>query len=619
MAESMSVIRTLSTLGKVVLACACFSSLATAQSLADLQQLREQAQQQNSGNSATTGTGNAQTQAVSPMNVQTSRTLPGARSSMSTSTGQYNKEPRSGVSLPGEPTVEDVFPYSEPLVSPPFAANLFIGGFESERSSGLNENYLIAPGDKISIWMWGAVAFSDVVTVDNQGNIFIPNIGPVHVADTPAGSVNALVTNSIKRIYTNDVNTYVNLLTSTPVAVYLTGPVIRPGQYAGLASDSVLYYLKRAGGIDFNRGSFRKIDIRREGKVIATADLYEFIREGTLPGVSFKDGDTIVVHPVGDRVTVADGANNSYTFEFKKDELMGETLLDYARPRDFISHVSVAGLRSDQQFAQYVSLNEFNNVVLQSGDEVNFINDHVAKVYQINIEGGHTGPSKIMVDRGTRLQDVLDYIHVDPSLASASDVYLRRESVAQSQRELIEQSLQRLERSIYTAPISSTGEGSIRVQEAQLVSDFIERARQVEPQGKVIVAENGEVANVLLEPNDTIVIPEATDLIHVGGEVMMPQAIVFNKDATTADYVAWAGGFTQRADDERILIIRQNGIVEFDSIHSSLWSEGEGKLTIRPGDQVVVLPSIDVKSLQTIKDITQIIYQIAVAANVATN
>lgn len=602
----------------LALSCSLFSHSfsASAQSLSDLQQLREQAQQQN-GSSSTNSS--VSTSSVSPMNVQTSRTLPGARSMGQASAGQYTNQPRSGMTLPGEPTLEDVFPMQEALSNPPFAANLFIGGFESERSSGLNDNYLIAPGDKISIWMWGAISYSDVVTVDNQGNIFIPNIGPVTVADTPAGSVNQLVTNSIKQVYTNDVNTYVNLLTATPVSVYITGPVIRPGQYAGLANDSVLYYLKRAGGIDFNRGSFRKIDIMRSGKVIATADLYDFIRHGVLPGISFQDGDTIMVHPVGNRVTVTEGASNSYTFEFKDNELEGKTLLEYARPTEFMSHVSVAGLRKDEQFAEYLALTAFNNITLQAGDQVSFVNDHTPLVYQINIAGQHNGPSQIMVDKGTRLKDVMDYVQIDETLSDPTNVFLLRESVAEKQQELIEQSLQRLERSIYTAPISSTGEGSIRVQEAQLVSDFIQRARQVEPQGKVIVAEKGEIANILLEPNDTIVIPEVSDLIHVAGEVMMPQAVVFNDEATTADYVAWAGGFTQRADDDRILIIRKNGIVEFDSIHSSFWSEGEGRLDLQPGDHVVVLPSIDVKSLQAIKDITQIIYQIAVAANVAIN
>lgn len=132
-----------------------------------------------------------------------------------------------------------------------------------------------------------------------------------------------------------------------------------------------------------------------------------------------------------------------------------------------------------------------------------------------------------------------------------------------------------------------------------------------------MVSENDQVANVLLEPNDTIFVPGVTDLIQIGGEVMLPQAVVYNPDATAADYIAWAGGFTQRADDERILVIRKNGLVEFDSIAGITRSSKEGEVELKPGDQVIVLPATDAKTLQAVKDITQIIYQIAVAANVA--
>lgn len=72
------------------------------------------------------------------------------------------------------------------------------------------------------------------------------------------------------------------------------------------------------------------------------------------------------------------------------------------------------------------------------------------------------------------------------------------------------------------------------------------------------------------------------------------------------DYVAWAGGFTERANDKRIAIVHANGLVEF---------KGQGK--VQPGDQILVLPQVDSKTMQSFKDITQIIYQIAVAANVA--
>ena len=603
--------KSLQTLTLAVCTTSIFSIVATtasAQSVEQLQQLRERAQQSQSSGLAG--------QSVSPLSISTQRTLPGASNSANTM-GQFSTQPRNGVNLPGEPTIDTVFPAQAPMENPPFAANLFIGGFESERSSGLNDNYLVAPGDKISIWLWGAVNFSDVVTVDNQGNIFIPNIGPIRVANTPAGSVNQTVTAKIRQVYTNDVNVYVNLLTSTPVSIFVSGPVLRPGQYAGLASDSVLYYLKRAGGIDFRRGSFRQIDVVRNGEVVATADLYVFFRNGKLPQMSFKDGDTILVHPIGNTIVVETGARNSFTFEFLNEELNGGVVNYFARPGEFASHASVSGIRNNKQFARYLSLDEFASLELSAGDTVEYLADHEPQIYRINVAGAFAGASQIMVDKGTRLIDVLDHIESDTALSDTQNIYLLRESVAVKQKEIIEEGLQRLERSMYTAPISSTGEGAIRAQEAQLVADFIARARQIEPQGRVVVSENGDIANILLEPNDTIVIPEVTDLVHVGGEVLLPQSVVFNPEATTEDYVAWAGGFTERAEDERILIVRKNGNVTFTSINSSFLASNDSKL--EPGDQIIVLPAIDTKLLQAVKDITQIVYQIAIAANVATN
>ncbi|VEL95934.1 protein involved in polysaccharide export with SLBB domain [Alteromonas sp. 76-1] len=608
----MKLLNLVSFTAAAVLSISLFSQTVYAQSAEQIEQLRQRAQQTGSSSSASTAAG------VSPLSVQSQRTLPGAGSAQSTM-GQFSTQPRDGLSLPGEPTIESVFPQQKAMANPPFAANLFLGGFESERTTGLNDNYLVAPGDKISIWLWGAINYSDVSTVDNQGNIFIPNIGPIRVANTPAGSVNQTVSSKIRQVYTNDVNVYVNLLTSTPVAVYVSGPILRPGQYAGLASDSVLYYLKRAGGIDFQRGSFRKIDVIRNNEVIATADLYAFFRNGKLPKISFKDGDTILVRPIGNTIVVETGARNSFTFEFSDEELTGEVVNYFARPGEFASHASVAGVRDNKQFARYLSLTDFESLPLKAGDTVEYVADNEAQIYRINVAGAFSGASQLMVDKGTRLLDVLDHIEADTTLSDTQNIYLLRESVAIKQKEIIEQGLERLERSMYTAPISSTGEGAIRAQEAQLVADFIARARQVEPQGRVVVSENGDTANILLEPNDTIVIPEITDLIHIGGEVLLPQSVVFNPDADTEDYIAWAGGFTERAEDERILIVRKNGNVAFANIDNGILTANGSGAKLLPGDQIIVLPAIDTKVLQAVKDITQIVYQIAIAANVATD
>jgi hypothetical protein len=181
---------------------------------------------------------------------------------------------------------------------------------------------------------------------------------------------------------------------------------------------------------------------------------------------------------------------------------------------------------------------------------------------------------------------------------------------------LLEESLQRLERTVFTAPAASNGEAQIRAAEAELVMRFVERARTVEPLGKVVVSSNGNVANVRLEHGDEIVIPRKTDLIQVAGEVLIPQAIVYNAKASVSDYVAWAGGFSDRANVERIAIIHANGLITFVNGNSTDDKRND-ESSINPGDQILILPRVDSKTMQAVKDITQIIYQMAVTANVA--
>ncbi|MCX9058817.1 polysaccharide export protein [Citrobacter portucalensis] len=526
----------------------------------------------------------------------------------SSTTGTFAQQNRQGMLLPGESDVRKLLPQSESGLPPPYGANLFAGGYETERSDGLNDNYLIAPGDKLNIWIWGAVNFSNVVTVDNQGNIFIPDVGPINVKNVAASKVNNLVTSHISEVFTNNVNVYVNLLTATPVSVYVTGPVIRPGQYAGQSSDSVLYFLKRAGGIDSDRGSYRHIKVLRQNRVIQQIDLYEFMQQGKMPKLSLKDQDVILVEPQGPMINVAGKVRNPFRFELKNSTALGSELIDYALPLAKVSHVGVIGDRASGPFSVYMPYKDFDRIQLSDGDKVLFNDDMHAQVYDVQVMGSYRGPSYFTVRKETRLHDLLNHIPIDPNMADYGSIYIMRKSVAARQKEMLEDSLNRLERSVFTAPASSDGEASIRTKEAELVMRFVEKARKIQPLGKVVVSDKGVVANILLEQGDQIVIPNKTDLIQVGGEVMMPQAVVYNKNASLEDYVAWAGGYTDRANDKRIAVVHANGLMEF--------KDGGD---VMPGDQILVMPKVDSKMMQSIKDITQVIYQVAVAANVVLN
>ncbi len=518
---------------------------------------------------------------------------------------QYRSQSRTGLLLPSEVPVTQLLPSSGEALQPPYGANLFAGGYETERHDGLNDDYLIAAGDKLSIWLWGAVNLSEVVTVDNQGNIFLPNIGPINVLNTPASKINQVVTKKIRTVYKDNVSIYVNLLTATPVSVYVSGSVIRPGQYAGIASDSLLYFLKRAGGIDSERGSYRSIRIVRNGKTLQQNDLYQFLQLGELKSFNFKDGDVLFVDSQKPTVSVTGTVKNPFKFELMADTITGSDMLALAKPYAKVSHVGIMGTRDNGPFSTYLDMNTFKTFEVKDGDQLIFNDDLRAQILDVQVSGSYLGPSYYAVKKSTRLHTLLSNIEIDPALANYQSIYILRKSVAERQKEMIEQSLQRLERTLFTAPVSSDGEAAIRAKEAEMILAFSERARKIQPLGKVVVSDKGNVANILLEQGDIVVIPERSDLIQIGGEVVMPQALVFNPKADIEDYVAWAGGYSERANYKQPLILKANGMLK---------SDDDTKL--EAGDQILIMPRVDSKTMQVVKDITQIVYQIAVAADV---
>jgi hypothetical protein len=224
----------------------------------------------------------------------------------------------------------------------------------------------------------------------------------------------------------------------------------------------------------------------------------------------------------------------------------------------------------------------------------------------VKLEGEFLGPSELAVRRGSRLVDVLNHVPINTALTNAEAVHLRRSSVAQAQKDSIDDALFRLERSALLALSQSKGESTIRSKEAELALRFVERARLIQPLGRVVTARDRQQVNLLLEAGDIIVVPPRTNIVRIGGEVMMAQAVMFRPGMTAADYIEDAGGYTDRSDEERVIVIHQNAEVAI----------GDPDLPISPGDEVLVPPHVDTKTLQSVADVTQIIYQIAVSAAV---
>ena len=532
---------------------------------------------------------NTTTEATSQATDQTFQT----NSNVSWATGTYGRQGTSG---------------GRNAAIQPFGAHLFQGGFSGVRADGLNASYRIMPGDQITLRLWGAVELDRILPVDSHGNVFIPSVGPIRVQDTPYNQLDSKVRSAIKSLYPENVNVYTNLQGVQPVAVFVTGFVNNPGRYAGTPNDSVLYFIDQADGIDSDLGSYRKIRVIRNNKEIAQIDLYDVLTSGTLPRPQFRDGDTIIVDNRGPTVSVSGEVPRPYLYELEEQELRGQHLLELTQLQSNVSHVLQVGNRPAGPISVYHSLQAFKRTQLADGDELVYSSDQRGDTIVVHLEGSFYGPSTHVLTRDARLLELLDTIPVPRALTDTQNVSIRRRGIAARQKKTIEDSLLRLETTYLSAASSTADESTIRVQEAEMIRSFVERASQVEPNGRLVVAENQSIQDIRLEDGDIITIPKKTDAILVSGEVLLTQSIVFNRSMDAMDYIARTGGLTDQANDERILVVSLSGEVK-DALNAE----------IRPGDEILVLPKAPTKNLQLASTLTQILYQIAVATKVAVD
>lgn len=517
----------------------------------------------------------------------------------SISTGAENKPENVSIDRP------DLKKDTETEETLPYGAQLFRGQFSADAAISLNPNYVIAPGDKINISLWGAVNATQTTVVDAQGNIFIPDVGPVKVAGTKLGDLNTKVRKQIRTVYTDGVQVYTNMGTAQPVSIFVTGNVVAPGRYSGVSTFTVFHYIDLAQGIDHERGSYRNIELIRDGETIESFDIYDFLNKGLRPTTQLKDGDTIFVKPQLKSASAKGEIRNEYRFEFANDVILGEDMLELAIPSPSTTHASVSGTRDGVPFMDYLSLKDFKTAQIHDGDIVTFSNGETGDQLTITIAGKHDGPQEMIVPYGTKLSEVLDYIPVDKEIVNIDAIQLQRKSVAAQQKKSLEESLNRLERKALSSTPLSQSAASQKAQEIAFISRFIERAKQVEPEGRVVVSGKDGLEDVLLEDNDNIIIPIRTSIVMVNGEVYNPKAVVYKSGKNAKYYINRAGGFSDFADEKGILIYKANGeSIPYD------------ETKVAAGDEVIVLPKLKLNALQVTKEVVDVIFKIATTAAV---
>ena len=484
-----------------------------------------------------------------------------------------------------------------------FGAQLFNGNFGNLFGGGFNPDYRVNIGDHIQIKIWGAFTFEGESVVDSQGNIFLPNVGPVLVAGVPNGQINNLVGNHVRSVYKANVGVYASLDVSQPVKVFVTGYVRQPGLYAGIASESLLSYLDRAGGVDPESGSYVDVIIRNGEQIRKQVNLYDFLLNGQLDYIQLQNGDAIVVGPRKYSFGASGDVYNANDFEISQPELPLAQAINLARPKPDATHVSITRVQGSVR-SEYHRLSQVDGITVQNGDTLTFTSDRAPGTIEVRVEGAHSGEHGVVLPYGSTMKDVLS--RIEPNSMSRIDaIQCYRLSMVQRQTEMLNVMLDKLEAAAYSSRSKTNEEANLRKTEADLISQFVARARQIVPKGQVVL-DQSVLASTLLEDGDVIRIPERTSLVLVSGEVMFPNAVSWRQGMNTEDYINQVGGYSQNADESKVIVMRQNG----EALEANKVDE------IVAGDEIMVLAKIDSKNIEVVRALSQIVFQMAVVAKV---
>jgi protein involved in polysaccharide export with SLBB domain len=195
--------------------------------------------------------------------------------------------------------------------------------FEPSTNLPTPSNYLLGSGDEIIIDIWGTNETSIKQTISPDGVINIEGLGLVFLNGLTIEKATSYLRKELNKIYggLSDENPTshikVSLGNSRTIQVNVMGEVLQPGTYALSAFSTVFHALYSAGGVS-EIGSLRKIQVVRNGKNIATVDVYDFIMQGkTKDDINLQEGDVIIVPPYEALVKIEGNVKRPMKYEMK--------------------------------------------------------------------------------------------------------------------------------------------------------------------------------------------------------------------------------------------------------------------------------------------------------------
>ena len=446
--------------------------------------------------------------------------------------------------------------------------------FEPQMNIATPQNYVLGPGDKLIIDVYGASQESLSLTVSPEGDITVPECGPIHVSGLTVSSAQARIKSRLGEFYSSsDIKTTVGQTRS--ILVNVMGEVKTPGTYTLSAFATVFHAIYMAGGIS-ELGTLRNIKVFRRGSLVTVVDVYDYILNGKLTGnVRLQDNDVIVVGTYDAMVSIKGKVKRPMYYEMKKTESLA-SLLNYAGGFSSDAYKKmVRVIRNGDTKRKVFNVGEFDfsSFKVQNGDSVGV--DSIIARYEnmVEVKGAVFRPG--MYQLGGDITTV---------------------------KNLLEQCDGVLEDAITTRGVMH------RMNPNRTLSVIpVDIAGILAGTSPDIPLQNEDV---LFVPSNNDQLTERTITIH--GEVMYPGEYRYADNETLEDFVLQAGGLKESASTVKVDVSRRivdNKAIESNGITAENFSfslkegfviDGEPGFILKPYDEVYVRKSPGYQTQQNV-------------------
>ena len=451
-----------------------------------------------------------------------------------------------------------------------FGYNVFRGtsflSFQSNLNLPTPSDYILGPGDKIFIDIYGESEAYYQVEVSPEGNALLENIGPVSLSGLKLNDAKNRLKNKLRKIYTgiSSGKTSINISVGIPraIRINIAGEVQLPGTYNFSAFNTLYNALYVAGGITED-ASLRDIRLYRNNKLISSVDVYDFLKSGDMStDVRLDNGDLILVGTYKNRVTIKGNVITPGRFEFIEDESLLD-LINYAggfRENAYRKSVKITRIFDDKLKIVDVNSDQFEFFNLKSGDIVEvgqIINKFENKVV---IKGSVYRPGIYSFEEGLSLKKL-----IEKSEGLKPDTYFEKAIITRTNEDLS------------TTTISFNLRNELSKNDDQ----------------------------IFLKQDDVVSISSINDLredryLEISGEINNPGIYPYSQNIKLNDLIIIAGGLKNKATLRNIEVsrIKSSNNNNFDKSSEIIYinlNENNDSFELKPFDHIIIRkdPSIE--------------------------